>query len=119
MFIKSKSYLLIVFPENLGGISFSQSYFGFYDSCELPSLDSLKQDGTYYFEVDSSNFADEETTKVNLYNICGQLNIFTESKDTFMNINYSSRQQYATYKKINTLPQDVQEYLEKKGIKLK
>lgn len=104
------------YPE--GGITVAIKVYGFYDTCELPSLVSLKKSGTYYFEVDSSDFADEETTKVNMQNSCGQLNIFTEGKDTMMNIYYSSRQQYATYKKVDTLPKNVQEYLRKKGIEL-
>jgi hypothetical protein len=104
------------YPE--GGIAITIRTYGFYNTCELPSLDSLKKSGTYYFEVDSSDFADEETTKLNMQNSCAQLNIFTEGKDTMMNIYYSSRQQYATYKKVYTLPKNVQEYLQRKGIKL-
>jgi hypothetical protein len=104
------------YPE--GGITLSIIFYGFYDNCELPSLDSLKPSGTYYFEVDSIDFADEETTNINMQNSCADLNIFTVGKDTMMNIYYSSRQQYATYKKIEALPKEVQEYLDKKGIKL-
>jgi len=93
-------------------------YYGFYDSCELPSLDSLKQSGTYYFEVDSSDFVDEETTKANIHNSCGELSTSSEGKDIFMNIYYSSRQQYATYRRVQTLPPNVLTYLKKKGIKI-
>jgi len=108
----------IWFYEKTSQIESYKTNFGFYNTCELPSLVSLKQSGTYYFEVVSSDFADEETTKVNMQNSCAQLNIFTEGKDTLMNIYYSSRQQYVTYKKIQTLPKNIQEYLEKIGIKL-
>jgi hypothetical protein len=103
--------------EKTSQIESYKTNFGFYNDCELPSLDSLKREGTYYFEVDSADFADEETTKVNMQNSCGQMNIFTDGKDIMMNIYYSSRQQYVTYKKIDALPANVQEYLQKKGIK--
>jgi hypothetical protein len=104
------------YPE--GSITIAIKIYGFYDSCELPSIDSLKQSGAYYFEVDSSDFADEATTKVNMQNNCAQMNIFIQGKDTLMNIYYSSRQQYATYRKVDALPKNIQEYLQKKGIKL-
>ena len=104
--------------EKASQIESYETNFGFYDSCDLPSLDSLKSSGAHYFEVDSSDFADEETTKVNMRNSCGQLNIFTEGGDTLMNVYYSNRQQYVTYKKINALPKNVREYLLKKGITL-
>ena len=100
------------------GVDIDTSYFGFYESCDLPSLDSLKQGGAYYFEVDSSDFADEEARKINGTQNCAQLSVFTEGKDTLMNIYYSRRQQYATYKKVNRLPKNVEDYLKKKGVVL-
>ncbi|MEO6903283.1 MAG: hypothetical protein ABI315_09025 [Bacteroidia bacterium] len=103
------------FPE--GGITITIKIYGFYDNCDLPNLDSLKQEGTYYFEVDSIDFADEATTKVNMQNICGQLNVFREGTDTVMNIYYSSNQQYVTKKKVNALPENVRNYLKRKEIK--
>ncbi len=100
-----------------GGIDVTIKEYGFYDSCELPSLDSLKQSGTYYFQVDSSDFANEEKD-VNIHNACGELSFYVEGKDTLMNIHYGSRQQYVTYRKVNTLPNNVRAFLRKKKIKL-
>jgi hypothetical protein len=102
-----------------GGITVTVKKYGFYNSCELPSLDSLKQSGTYYFEVDTSNFVDRETENININNACGELSYSVEDEDTLMTVCYNSRQQYATYRKINTLPKNVWAYLEKKGIKLR
>jgi hypothetical protein len=100
------------------GIGITASYYGFYNSCDLPSLDSLKQSGTYYFEVNSTDF-DKEKTKLKIpYNSCGELHIFTVGKDTMMNIYYSNSQQYVTYKKIKTLPEKVTIYLKSKGIQI-
>lgn len=107
-------YTKTSYPE--GGITVTIKIYGFYDNCDLPNLDSLKQEGSYYFEVDSIDFADEATMKVNMQSSCGQLNIFTEGKDMIMNIYYSSRQQYATYKKVNALPENVRDYLKRKEI---
>lgn len=101
------------------GIDIDTSYYGFYDSCDLPNLNSLKDSGINYFEVNSIDFIDETSRKANLNNICGQLNIYTEDKDTMISVYYSSRQQYVTYEKVDALPKNVQEHLEKKGIKLK
>ncbi|MHC1702735.1 MAG: hypothetical protein AB9846_02395 [Tenuifilaceae bacterium] len=100
------------------GVDIDTSYFGFYNSCELPNLDSLKQSGANYFEVDSRDFTDEATTLANMYNNCSQLSFLIEGKDTLMNIYYSSRQQYVTYRKVHALPRNVQDYLEKKGIRI-
>ena len=108
----------IWFYEKTSNIESYKINIGFYDNCELPSLDSLKQSGAYYFEVDSSDFADDATTKVNMQNNCAQMNIFTQGKDTLMNIYYSSRQQYATDRTVDALPTNIHEYLQTKGIKL-
>jgi hypothetical protein len=80
-------------------------------------LEDLEQNGTYYFEVDSNDFADEETANINIHNSCGEMNIFTDGKDTHINVFYNSRQQYATYKKIDALPKNIRAYLERNGIK--
>lgn len=81
--------------------------YGFYDSCGLPSSESLKDSGKYYFELDSSTFADETGSKIDINNACSELNIYMEDKEIRMTIYYSSRQQYTTYKKVNTLPKNV------------
>lgn len=93
--------------------------YGFYESCNLPSLDSLKDRGKYYFELDSSDFEDEETRKVRIYLRCAELNIYTYEGDTLMTIFYSSRQHFFTYKKIDSLPEIVTKYLKEKGIEVK
>jgi hypothetical protein len=98
------------------GIEVSNSFYGFYNDCDLPSIDSLKRNGDYYFDVIPFYFKYEEKRKVYVENACGEVSIFTEKQDTFMNIYYSSRQQYVTYKKLDTLPQNVQKYLIGKGI---
>jgi hypothetical protein len=98
------------------GIEVSNYFYGFYDDCDLPNIDSLKHSGDYYFEVVPFYFKYEEKRKVYVENACAQISIFTEKQDTFMNIYYDSRQQYATYKKLDTLPQDIQKYLVEKGI---
>lgn len=93
--------------------------YGFYNSCDLPSLNSLKSVGKYYFELDSSDFEDEETKKVRTYSRCAVMEIYTYGGDTLMTIYYSSRQQFFTYKKINSLPEIVTKYLKEKGIEIK
>lgn len=102
-----------------GGITVTVKRYGFYNSCELSSLDSLKRTGIYYFEVDTSDFTDKETVDINIHNACGELSYSIEDEDTLMTIYYNSRQQYATYRKVNTLPKNVRAFLKKKGIKLR
>jgi hypothetical protein len=92
-------------------------YYGFYDDCDLPHIDSLKQSGIYYFAVDKSDFENEQKRAVSMRNACEELNIFTVGNDTLMNIYRSSNQQYITYKKLDSLPQNVHDYLRKKGIR--
>ncbi|QKG81017.1 hypothetical protein [Tenuifilum thalassicum] len=85
-------------------------YYGFYDSCEITSLNDLKRKGKYYFEV----FTSEEITGQD----CAELFINKYETDTLMTIYYSSSQKYFTYKKINSLPENVIKYLEEKGIEI-
>jgi len=92
--------------------------FGFYDSCALTNFDNLKDSGIYYFEVDTSDFLDNDTKRINISNGCAQFDLFTENKETMINLLYNSRQQYVTYRRINALPSAVQKYLRMKGIKL-
>jgi hypothetical protein len=99
-----------------GGITKSTYFYGFYNDCDLSSIDSLKRNGDYYFEVTPMEFEFEEKRKVYVANACGQVSFFTEKQDTFMNIYYSSRQQYVTYKKLDALPQNIRNYLLKKGV---
>ena len=101
-------------PES--GVKVSTRFYGFYDDCDLPSVDSLKPNGVYYFDVIPLYFEVEDDRKVYVENACGELSIFTEKQDTLMNIYYSSRQQYVTYKKLDTLPQNIQKYLQEQGI---
>ena len=91
--------------------------YGFFESCDLPHIDSLKHKGTYYFEIDKGDFsaADEESRKLIAYQNCGQLNLQKSATDTLMIIFYSSRQQYVTYRKIKSLPPRIAEYLRTKG----
>jgi hypothetical protein len=98
------------------GIEVSDYFYGFYNDCDLPSIDSLKRSGDYYFEVTPLEFEDENKRKIYVENACGQVSFFTEKQDTFMNIYYSSRQQYVTYKKLDSLPQNVQKHLAENGI---
>jgi hypothetical protein len=92
------------------------NWYGFYDDCDLPAIDSLKSSGDLYFEVTPFDFRYEDKRKVNVENACAEMFFFTEKQDTSMNIYYSSRQQYATYRKLDTLPQSIQKYLVEKGI---
>ncbi len=102
-------------PEK--GISIDTLSYGFYNSCALPSIDSLKRRGIFYFEVEPSDFNDESRKQIAIQN-CNQLNVLISNKDTVMTIFNSSRQQHATYKKIKTLPQNVLDHLRKRGVKL-
>ncbi|MEM4326153.1 MAG: hypothetical protein QXU40_02535 [Candidatus Pacearchaeota archaeon] len=111
------NYLESMYPE--GKIAIIEKKYGFYDSCNLPSLDSLKDSGKYYFELDSTDFKDEEVRKMNTDDNCAELNIYTYEGDTLMTIYYSSRQQFVTYKKIDSLPEIVTKYLKEKGIEVK
>jgi hypothetical protein len=111
-------YKIVIYPQSIGGETLYVQRYGFYNSCNLPSLDSLKQQGNYYFEVDSLDFADEKYKETMVHNSCGELHIFTVGKDTMMNIYYSSSQQYVTYKKIKALPEKVTKYLKNKEIKI-
>jgi hypothetical protein len=105
------NYTQSKYPE--GGIVVSESYYGFDDDCSILGIDNLKDSGNYYFELGLSFQKNGEE-----YTDCAELNIFTEGKDTFMNLYYSSRQQYVTYKKIDSLPKQVQQYLQKQGIRI-
>lgn len=105
--------------QNTQQVEYYSSNFGFYHDCDLPSIKSLKQNGTYYFEVDSTDFVDEKARMAAVENGCAQMNIQIQGKDTLMSIYYSSRQQFVKYKKIQALPPNVQEYLKNKGIDLK
>jgi hypothetical protein len=117
-FFTITDYTKSAYPE--GGITFYLSNFGFFNSCDLPHIDSLKESGTYYFEVDSLDFAsdDEEMIKKQMNQICSELNFSVEGKDTLMTIYRSSQQQYATFKKIDSLPKNIQDYMKEKGIVL-
>lgn len=101
-----------------GGITVTSRKYGFYNSCVLPSADSLQKSGIYYFELDSTNSSNQETRNSNISSACAELSFVKEEKNVLMNIYYNSRQQYGTYKKINTLPKNIQKYLKRKGIKL-
>ena len=113
-------YIFWIYKEDINKrVDVDTLSYGFYNSCELPSLENMKQSGIYYFEVDSSDFVDAETANTAVHNACGELNIFNNGKDTLMNIYYNSRQQYATYRKVNALPKNVRAFLKKKGIELR
>ena len=76
-----------IYKENVNEIvDIDTLLYGFYNSCDLPSIEELKPGGVYYFEIDSSDFADEETANMNIHNTCGELNLFTDGGDTLMNI---------------------------------
>ena len=100
------------------GIEVSDSFYGFYDDCDLPSIDSLKPNGIYYFDVIPLYFEDEDDRQVHVENACREISIFTEKQDTFMNLYSSKRQQYVTYKKLDSLPKNVQKYLQEQGIQV-
>ena len=101
------------YPE--GGITLSSNIYGFYETCELPGIDSLKQSGNYYFEI-----SPEENIKgdgfVAYANDCGELKIYLKGSKTMMNIYYSSSQQFVTYMKIDALPTKILRYLKEKGV---
>ncbi|WP_321321741.1 hypothetical protein [Labilibaculum sp.] len=86
--------------------------YGFYNVCDIPSIDSLKQSGKYYFEIDAEDFEEGERFDRD----CGEMEIYKEGDKTMMNIYYSSSQQFVTYMKIEVLPEKVQRYLQKKGV---
>ena len=92
------------------------TFYGFYDDCNLPSINSLKDEGVYYFMVDSLDFEDEHFIAKNMENECAVLYLFIEDKDVFINIYYSASQQYVTYKKANRLPEKAYDHLKNKGI---
>lgn len=107
-----------VYKDTSKGATITTSFYGFYDSCDLPSLDSLKENGRYYFELDSTDFENEELRKIRTYQNCAELTIFSYGNDTLMTIYYSSSQQYVTYKMIHSLPENVTRYLKEKGIEI-
>ncbi|MEJ5265506.1 MAG: hypothetical protein WHT29_09340 [Bacteroidales bacterium] len=109
----------IWFYERTSQIEIYKTIFGFYNDCDLPRLDSLKREGTYYFELDYTDFDNEKTIKTITHQECAELNIYTHERDTLMTIYYSIRQQFVTYKKINALPEMVMKYLKEKGIEIK
>jgi hypothetical protein len=90
--------------------------YGFYDDCDLPSIDSLNQSGDYYFEVDVSDFEKEQDGSQKYVGNCFGLSIFKDRQDTMMNIYWSSRQEIFTYKKINNLPGKIHDLLQENGI---
>jgi hypothetical protein len=90
-------------------------FYGFYGDCDLPSIDSLKDNGLYYFDVIPLYFEVEDDRKVYVESACREISFFTEKQDTFMNLYSSSRQQYVTYKKLDSLPPKLQRYLMSKG----
>lgn len=100
------------------GITVTERRYGFYNSCILPSADSLQKSGAYYFELSLTDSSNQDTESINTFSACGELSFIKQDKQVLMNIYYNSRQQYGTYKKRTTLPKNVQKYLEKDGIKL-
>ena len=98
------------------GIEVYKYFYGFYDDCDLPSIDSLKPNGFYYFDVIPLYFEVEDDREVYVANACREISFFTDKQDTLMNLYSSGRQQYVTYKKLDRLPQDLQKYLEEQGI---
>ncbi|RZT96594.1 hypothetical protein EV201_1235 [Ancylomarina subtilis] len=98
------------YPE--GGITISANLYGFYSKYDLPSIDSLKQSGKYYFEIDPEDLEEGESFESE----CGEVEIYKEGDETMMNIYYSNSQQIAIYLKVDELPIKIQKYLKKKGI---
>ena len=98
------------------GIRICRYFYGFYDDCDLPSTDSLKQNGDYYFEVDIADFEKDQDGSQRYVGNCFVLSIFKDKQDTMMNVYWSTRQKIFAYKKINNLPDSVYDILQKKGI---
>ena len=102
-------YVSASYPE--GGITLSSNYYGFYNSCEIPHIDSLKSSGPYYFEI--SDIEINDAGKIEGPIRCLELNIFKEDEDTSMNIYDSYHQQFSTYQKLKKLPKNLEDYLKK------
>jgi hypothetical protein len=102
-----------------GRITISEKRYGFFDSCELPSLESLKQNGAYYFELDSSDFADETFESVNIQNACGEVSFVHTGERNLMTIYFNSRQQFVAYAQVYTLPRNIRKILRKTRIKMR
>ena len=118
LYTEKKLLTFWVYKDTSKSVKITTSFYGFYGSCDVPSLDSLKESGRYYFELDSTDFENEELRKIRTYQNCAELTIFSHETDTLMTIYYSSSQQYVTYKRINSLPENVVKYLKEKGIEI-
>lgn len=84
------------------------SRIGFYNRCDLPHIDSLNSSGIYYFSIDEEEINDDGS--VDDYD-CLELSFSFEDGTEYLNIYRSSRQQLSTYKKLDTLPEKLKEYL--------
>jgi hypothetical protein len=117
-YMYTHKYLYTLQPTNFDtmGIRMYRYFYGFYDNDDLPSLDSLKQSGDVYFEVNISDFKKGENgEQIYTGNSLG-LSVVNNKQDTIMIIEWSTRQMFFTYKKINKLPDTFQVFLQKKGI---
>ncbi|NDV45667.1 hypothetical protein D0T49_01200 [Paludibacter sp. 221] len=107
LYYSKKTVTMIWFYESTQEIDTYTAYYGFFNSCNLPDIRSLRDNGNYYFMVDSLDFEDEEHREVNMQNACAELNSLIIEGDTLINIYYSHNQQYVIYKKVNSLPEKI------------
>jgi hypothetical protein len=107
-FLEITDYTASSYPK--GGITLSKRLYGFYNSCDVPSIDSLQTSGTYYFEI----YEDDINEDGSLENYdCFELSFSEEYGTEVMNIYRSSQQQFSTYRKVKKLPKNLEEFLRK------
>ena len=85
----------------------NEEKIGFFDSCNLPSIDSLKNKGKYFFIISKEEVQDKDLMNT----FCQELSFYTSNDSTFFS-NYSSyNQQYAVFYKLKELSTELKEYL--------
>jgi hypothetical protein len=107
-FLEITDYTASSYPK--GGITLSKRLYGFYNSCDVPSIDSLQTSGTYYFEIYEDDI--NEDGSLEDYE-CLELSFYEEGGAEFINIYRSSQQQFSTFRKVNKLPKNLEDYLRK------
>lgn len=100
-----------------GEIVDSYHKYGFFDELRLKSINDLKDEGYYYFEVEEWNFDKENREKDGTYSgIQANVIQMEDDKNSFQIYDSARPGQRGTYKRIDQLPSKLARVLKSKNI---
>jgi hypothetical protein len=116
-FVFSKEQSIRVSISAKYGITDLYFTYGFCDELKLKSINDLKDEGYYYFEVEPSNFQEKYKNKDGTYRgIQANIIQMEEDKNSFQIYDPMRPGQRGTYKRVNKLPEKLDSILKSKGI---